>query len=96
MVWIENNQERISVSKSPELRLWQAVIWRALQDCANEDPRVRVEAQVWLRGQTDYFHEVCDMADFKPEYVMKAGKVLRDLGCIRGKKWLQRAREKTK
>ena len=96
MVWIENNQGHISVLKSPELRLWQAVIWRALQDCANEDQRVRVEAQVWMRGQTDYFHEVCDMADFKPEYVMKAAKVLRDLGCIRGKKWLQRAREKTK
>ena len=74
----------------------QAVIWRALQDCANEDPRIRLQAQVWMRGQTDYFHEICDMADFKPEYVMKAGKVLRDLGCVRGKKWLQRAKEKTK
>lgn len=96
MASIESSQERTSDSRSPELRLWQAVIWRALQDCANEDPRVRVEAQVWTRGMTDYFHEICDMADFKPEYVIKAGKVLRDLGCIRGKKWLHRVKEKTK
>jgi|7_EtaG_2_1085326.scaffolds.fasta_scaffold62559_1 hypothetical protein len=96
MVWTENNQGRTSALKSPELRLWQAVIWRALQDCANEDDKIRLQAQGWMRGQTDYFYEVCNMADFKAEYVMKAAKVLRDLGCIRGKKWLQRAKEKTK
>lgn len=89
-------QERISELRSPELQLWQAVIWRALQDCASENRRVRIRALVWMRGQTEQFYDVCDMADFEPEQVKRAGKVIRDLGCVRGKKWLQRAKEKTK
>lgn len=50
-----------------EIRLWRAVLDQAIQDYQKdpvepEDIRAKEEAQMWLRGDTEDFKEVCDMA----------------------------------
>lgn len=50
-----------------EIRLWRAVLDQAIQDYQKdpiepEDIRAKKEAQIWLRGDTEDFKEVCDMA----------------------------------
>jgi hypothetical protein len=50
-----------------EIRLWRAVLDQAIQDYQKdpvepEDIRAKEEAQIWLRGNTEDFKEVCDMA----------------------------------
>jgi len=57
----------------PELRLWQAVLWRANQDLqASESSRDR-EFQNVRRWIGEYpsrdFREVCMMANFEPDFV---------------------------
>ena len=71
------------------------MVWRAMKDCVSEDPRVRLEAQAWASGGTKDFYQVCDLADFTAEYVERAARVLYNLGCVRGKKWLGKTKEKT-
>jgi hypothetical protein len=97
MGWIAKNPEpRSELKKSPENYLWQAVIWRCLRDCVSEDPKIRADAHAWVHSNTRDFHQVCDLADFLSEHVTRAEKVLYDLGCVRGKKWLTKSREKTR
>ena len=50
-----------------EIRLWRAVLDQAIQDYQKdpvepEDIRAKEEAQMWLRGDTEDFKVVCDMA----------------------------------
>jgi hypothetical protein len=76
--------------------LWKMVVWRALRDCVNEDAEIRTQAFIWTSRNSRDLHEVCDLADFNAEHVAKAGAVLHNLGCVRGKKWLDETRRKTK
>lgn len=96
MRWTARSHEPTSASSLPERKLWQSVVWRALKDCVSEDPRVRREAQAWASGGTKDFHQVCDLADFTSDHVERAARVLYDLGCVRGKKWLGKTKEKTR
>src|SRR3990167_1452047 len=59
----------------PEVRLWRAVLDQAVQDLTdpNSDhckPKDRKAAQVWLRGNSKDFWDVCFMAGLEPLIVI--------------------------
>ena len=63
---------------SPEKRLWQSVVVKALTDAtavdpsSDEDLRAKREADSWLRGGGKDFRRVCSLAGFDPDFIRDA------------------------
>jgi len=61
--------------------LFRAIILQAVQDAVSARKRkytqqIRREALHWLLGDSPSFVEVCDFADFQPEYVRTRAKLV--------------------
>jgi len=60
----------------PEQNLWRAVIAQAVMDACSVNQNSVAEvnkhhAEIYLRGNTRGFYDVCDMAGIHPEYAKK-------------------------
>ena len=51
----------------PELKLWRAVLDQALLDFMSGTGERKRQAQVWLRGNSADFKEVCEFAMVRPQ-----------------------------
>lgn len=61
-----------SGNRSPEQKLWIAVLEIAVEDAlTNKDPDEKEAARRWFREGGSHFKFVCDLADFDPDYVRK-------------------------
>ena len=53
--------------KSPETRLWETVLIRAIQDAMGDGNTLeKSKAQTWIRNGGHNFKLVCDLADVDP------------------------------
>jgi hypothetical protein len=63
---------------SPEKRLWQTVVYRALIDATAENPagpeniRAKRDAISWLKTGGRDFRKVCSLAEIDPDFVREA------------------------
>lgn len=73
---------------SPEQRLWQSVLYRAVMDATDPDPgsdetiRAKRDALSWLRGGGKDYRKVCSLAGVDPDFIRDAflaGRINRDL-----------------
>lgn len=69
---------------SPEQRMWQTVIIKALTDATaggmsrRDDRRAEIEAESWLRSGGRDFFIVCTLAGFDPHFIREkyiAGRI---------------------
>jgi hypothetical protein len=60
---------------TPEKKLWQSVVLKALTDATAEDPygsdnlRAKRDAQSWLESGGKDFRMVCALAEMDPDFV---------------------------
>ena len=64
-----------AITVEKEVRLWRAVLDQALQDYKREvmtveEQEIKDDARVWLRGDSDYFDQICERAMLDKEEVM--------------------------
>jgi hypothetical protein len=64
-----------TIQVEKEIKLWRAVLDQALQDYLHdpitaEEEEIKEVARVWLRGDTDYFHQICERAMLSKREVM--------------------------
>ena len=91
------NQKYYNEEENKEFKamraLWRAVITQALMDAASSSKKryyiaERAKARAWLKGNTEDFIEVCELADLDPEYVKTQAKIAISRNC----KWRASAR----
>ena len=72
---MNNSESEAVTSSSPELWLWRAVIWQAIQDLRGESLIDQAEARQFFTARTGEWaawrRQVCDMADIDPDRLMK-------------------------
>lgn len=84
-----NNEIEQTTHNSPERDLWQAVVARAFQDASRKvfntmtNEQDTKMARSWLlRGGWD-FREVCELADFDPDFIQKMARAAKVEGWPR-------------
>jgi hypothetical protein len=65
---------RVVCNGSPSGQAWMK--YNAIMSAIREQRRIRDEAQRWLLGGSRDFVQVCHMAGWEPEYIMKLASAL--------------------
>jgi|TARA_R110000787_G_scaffold37078_3_gene94441 hypothetical protein len=65
----------------PQIRLWRAVLDRQLQDIVSEEStpeaeQFRLNAKVFMRGNSEDFWEVCYLACLEPSHVQYITRIV--------------------
>ncbi len=84
---------------SGEVRLNKAILTQAIIDSTNitsgrEAKKHEIEAKSWIFGNSDYFRDVCYMANMEPSFVMKVTKEAIKLNATKAMGFCRKKKDK--